>query len=507
MGLKSRSSGAPADATIAETLREEALSADGYASWKRCHALDTRLYTNPQRQALMMPDDLGVFWGANQVGKTVFLVDDAILRLIGRHPLQRHRPPCRVGIGGKSWPQMAATLKALWATVDPRWFRKAIRYEGGQLKGQRYAIYDVVDGPGKGGELCLATNEQGPDVIQGWQVHHWAQDEPLSEAFYGELTPRLFRLHGTLRLGFTPRIGAVGERGEKLGWFWKKVDDGEIGQVTVPLTLDAVTPRGGLLEVPWQSQSDIIKFERTLTGPEREMRMGRSRIPVFTDRFFTCYSDDLIGTSRFREPNWLAVGIDHGSGAGRQRACAVVGVFEPTPEFWVVGEAASDGRTDADKDAADLMAMLHRVTGEKDPRRAIESVNVWIGDRYHAGDYYGGEKSNWLLLCAFCRLLGIAKPSARHQEYVKAVRTLPGTLSKLTTPTKWTGSVFDTGHQLNGLMDKKLMHFNPACTNTLEGIRNWRGREADPEKDACDAWRYASIGLLDSQDALQRAAG
>lgn len=505
MGLQSNSCEKPADIGIVERLHEEALSTADYPLWLRCHELEMRQYTAPQRRALMMASDLGVFWGANQVGKTTYLVDDAILRLIGKHPLQRHNPPCIVGIGGKSWPQMAATLKALWDTVDPRWFKRAIRYEGGQLKGQRYAIFDVVGGPGKGGTLCLATDEQGADVIQGWQVNHWAQDEPLSQAFYGELTPRLFRRNGTLRLGFTNRIGTAGENGEKMLWFWEKVDSREIEEVNVPLTLDAVTVRGGLFEVPWLTQAQIDDFERRCTGPEREMRMGRSRIPVFTDRVFTCFGDNLIDHTGPPAVNALCVGVDHGAGAGRQRACAVAGVIDPWPEVWALGEAASDGRTGPDQDAKDITDMLLRVTGERTATAAIASVDEWIGDRYHAGDAYGGEKSNLLLLNAFCRLLGLAKPSSKQKEYVLAVRALPGSLSRIRVPNKWEGSVFDTARQLNELMDKGRAHFRPDLAATLDGIRHWRGHKNDPEKDACDAWRYASIGVLESR-ALQKAA-
>jgi len=507
MGLKSTSSPPPDPEALAESIHEEALSADSYSLWARAHALDCRLYTAPQRRFFNLPDPLAVLWGANQIGKTLTILDDAILRLLGRHPLQRHRPPCRIGLGGKSWPQMAATMRQLWSTVDPRWFKKAIRYEGGQLKGQRYAIFDVIDGPGKGGELCMATNEQGADVVQGWQVHHWGQDEPLSEQFYGELVPRLLRLDGTLRLGFTPRLGAVGESGEKLNWFWSLVDDGTIAQVNIPLTLEAVTPLGGLLEVPWMTQRQITNFERSLPGPEREMRMGRSRIPVFATRVFTCFSDGLVRAG-LRPPsgNVLGVGIDHGAGAGRQRACAVAGIYEPSPHLYTLGEAASDGRTRADKDAEDIIEMLMRVTGETNAKAAIEAVDLWLGDRYHAGDAIGGEKSNWLLLCAFCRVLGIVKPSAKHQEYVSAVRSLPGKLSRIHVPSKWEGSVWDGARQLNTLLDQERILFSPDVPVTLQGIRSWRGKMADPEKDACDAWRYICVGLVEEQAALQKAA-
>jgi hypothetical protein len=166
----------------------------------------------------------------------------------------------------------------------------------------------------------------------------------------------------------------------------------------------------------------------------------------------------------------------------------------------VIAEVASDGRTTSEDDAKGITEALERA-GE-----SVESVDVWLGDRRHAGDSLGGEKSNWRLLVAFACLRGLCRPGDPPRKQKDAVRALPEPLRKMRVPRKWEGSVFDNARLLNDFMIRRRVHFPKAAATTLQGIRSWRGRQDDPEKDACDAFRYATIGLLESKWLAYRAA-
>ena len=444
---------------------------------ERRRAIDYIRWTDPQRAFLAERAPAAIIWGANQIGKSWVLAADAILFLRGEHPYdQTHRPPVRVLVLGDRWSAMVPLIRRLWSFIDPAQFGGKLRFEGGQIRGQKYAVYRVQSGPGEGSELILATYREGAQRIAGETVHRVITDEPMPDAIYGEIVPRLQRFGGHLRLGFTPTLGTY----EGVQFIWDLVERGLIVEHQVVLTPEAVTPRGGLLEVPLITASQIAETEARYLPMERDMRMGRSRVPLATDRVLSGWGEHLISADGPPLGAVVSVGIDHGSGAGRQRAVVVAihpDLYEP--EVWVLGEVYSDGRTTPKQDAAAIRDMLLEVG------LRLEDVDYWYGDRAHAGDRFGGSKSNGKLLRAFTELLRVGRSQ------------LPAPLRLLRVPTKGPDSVWDGCRALNAIMLSERLHVHPRTVHLQHDIATWRGSTIAPEKDGVDALRYATIPPLD----------
>lgn len=430
-----------------------------------------------------------VFWGANGIGKSLWLAEDCRLFISGQHPDQTHEPPVEYGMFGETWHQLGSTIKYFWERVDRTWFRKALNFTGGQLKGQKYAVYDIIDGPGKGGTVHMGTFSAGARRLAGPRYHRIGTDEPMPTEIFGELWPRLLGRGGHMRIGFTPTLGTA----HKLGHLWSLVDDPDkpwAGEIQVPLTLDAVTPRGMLIEQPWMTQEEIDIFEQGTPKPERLCRMGLSRHPILGDRYFESFGDHLLDEVTAHEiacsgANRMGIGIDHGSKPGAQRAVLVtVGIVGGQPYVWVLDEYKADGRTEIDDDAKGIRDMLRR-WGQK-----LSDVDVWIGDRAHKGDKWGGYKSNRRLLTAFARL---------ERKLAKA---LPKPLKRIRVPRKYHGSVWDGMEVLHRLMvgTTPRIKFHRESTEALQkDLQEWRGSYIDPHKDGIDALRYAVVDMTEAR--------
>ncbi len=172
-------------------------------------------------------------------------------------------------LAGNTWSQLGSTIRYVMTGGLKVWLREGVRYEAGGMKGQRLQVFDIVRGPGAGGELRLGTfkasNLAGPraDVV--------ITDEPLPEAVHDELWPRLLGRNGRMYQAFTPTLGTAA----RVDYLWELVDDASrpwAGELHVPLTLDAVTPPGGLVELPWMTAREIDEFEHGLSRVEADMR-------------------------------------------------------------------------------------------------------------------------------------------------------------------------------------------------------------------------------------------
>ena len=75
------------------------------------------------------------------------------------------------------------------------------------MKGQRLQVFDIIDGPGKGGELRLGTFKA--QNLAGPRANVVITDEPLPEAVHNELWPRLLGRDGRMYQGFTPTLGTA----------------------------------------------------------------------------------------------------------------------------------------------------------------------------------------------------------------------------------------------------------------------------------------------------------
>ncbi len=430
-----------------------------------------------------------IWWGANGIGKSWLLAEWVRRALGGMHPWQQPGPQV-VMLVGQSWKQLSQTLEYLWDIVDKTWFRERIRFEDGALKGQRLSVYDIVGGPGKGGKLWCGTFTAGAKNLAGPRATAIATDEPLPETIHNELMPRLLGRKGRMLQTFTVTLGTS----HKLEYLWDLVDDESkpwIGQIQTILTLDAVTPRGSLVERPWMSAQEIRELEEGVSRKVANMRMGRTRYPLVDGAYFDRWGPHLVKPCDPPAGAILGIGVDHGSKPGAQRAVLVAfaerGLFS---RAWVLDEYKGDGRTESEEDARGILGMLDR------HGIALPDVDRWIGDRSHRGDKRGGKKSNARLQRAIARERGIN--TRRHDWRDK----LPPALRDMRTPRKYDGSHWDGMELLHRLMvgDDPRLTVDPRCEHLIGDFEAWEGATTDPHKDGIDAARYIIVPLVEGEE-------
>ena len=408
--------------------------------------------------------------------------------------------PKSIILAGNTWTQLGSTLRYLWQGMDRRYFRPGIRYEAGGIKGQRLAVFEIIGGPAKGGELRLGTFDAAN--LAGPRADLVVSDEPLPETVYNELLARLLGRNGRMFMGFTTTMKTA----HKLEYLWDLVDDPEkhwVGEVNTLLDIDAVTPRGGLFEQPWMTQAEIDRFIASTSKVISDMRAGRSRYPRSGESYFSLWGPELVsdraeiaqlgGAIPIGTP--VGVGMDHGSKPGAERAVLVaVSGQGLAAHCWVLDEYKSDRRGDEFDDARGVVAMLAR------HGMRIQDVDQWVGDRPHAGDQWGGVKSNRRFLKAMAHVAaGHPRGRSRWME------TLPKAMQQMARPRKFHGSVWDNVDELHRLMVSKgsgthsgpRLTVAPACKHLDEDLQEWQGGKLDPHKDGIDAWRYIAVPMLE----------
>jgi len=443
-------------------------------------------WTNPQRALFDSPYKLTCMWGANGIGKSRGLAELATRAIEGSLHWQRPGPQVVI-LAGNTWSQLGSTIRYMMTGRLKGWLREGVRYEAGGMKGQRLQVFDIVRGPGAGGELRLGTfkaaNLAGPraDVV--------ITDEPLPEAVHNELWPRLLGRNGRMYQGGTPTLGTAA----RVDYLWELVDDASrpwAGELHVPLTLDAVTPRGGLVELPWMTAQEIEEFEHGLSRVEADMRMGRSRTPKRDAAYFSAWRGELVEHRPLEKlAGWrLGIGIDHGSKPGSQRvilaACGGRGLYSAVH---VLGEWIGDGRTNSRDDAQGILDLL-ATHGFR-----LEDVDQWVGDRAHHGDRRGGKKSNTRLKASIAEVLG-------HDTRVRGwTDKLPKPLRFMKTPRKFAQSVWEGAECLHRMMvaDPARFSVDPSCHGLIESLNEWNGSTSptDPWKHAIDALRYIAVPM------------
>ena len=487
------------DAGPEGVIREHERACDvgtGYAEWLRAHRSDTLQHTRPQLEFLTAEEQVALFWGGVRTGKSTVLAEDCARYLRGDHPQQRHTGPTVQLQAGRSWVQMTDYVRTLWQFLDPRDFKARLDLSEGSVKGQRMPILTSIRGPRAGSQVRIGTYEMGALSVQGWTIHRGGLDEPPDQLYYTEVRSRVLTTGGRIRIGFCPTSAHIGQRGTNLDYVWKLVDSGEIRLIHAPLTVENVTPCEGLIRAPLMTAEDIEAFSREIPARDRAMRMGLSRHPDQEGRFFDAWSNELI-VDRGVPPGFsLGVGIDHGSSPGRQRA-TLVATMGTGARAQVHGlrHYRSQGRSDDDADAAGILRMITE-TGHD-----VSDVDFWCGDRAHGGDHLGGKKSNYRLMRAIARQIGV-------DDSLKDWRNkLPAPLRRMWTPTKYDGSVWDDVEVLHRLMVGKRLTLDPSCggDDSLAGdFSGWGGKYTDPKKDGIDSLRYAGVPMI--ADGWRRAA-
>jgi hypothetical protein len=448
--------------------------------------------TDWQRSVIASPHKHTVAWGANGIGKSLVIAEITRRALAGQLHWQRGAGPRTVMLVGNTWQQLGSTLAYLWRFVDKRWFRPGLRFEGGRVMGQRLAVFDIIAGPGRGGELRCGTFRA--ENLAGPRAEVVITDEPLPEDVYNELWPRLLGRAGRLYQTFTPTLGTEAD----LGYLWKLVDDPTVpfcGQIQGELTLDSVTPRrppGSLLpDLPWITTTEIEEQVAGLSAMEADMRLGRSRHPRLDCAYFSAWGPHLVAQTKGSPGARLAVGIDHGSAPGRQRATlSAVSGHGLHARVYALGHYQGDGRTESQDDARGILELL-RAAG-----LSLGDVDLWVGDRAHGGDRRGGYKSNQRLQAAIAEALGY---DTRTPGWMGK---LPKALQYIETPRKYARSHLEGAEVLHRLMVAKRITVDPSCAPLIHDIERWQGDRLAPEKDGIDSLRYGVVGLM--EQALRR---
>ena len=444
-------------------------------------------WTDAQTALFDSPFRTTVWRGANGIGKSWALAE-LTRRAIGGE-LHWQRPgPRTVMLVGNTLAQLGQTLKYLFALMDKRWLGERIRFEAGTVKGQRTRIFDILAGPGKGGMLILGVFNA--ENLAGWRAEVVISDEPIPEKSYNELTARGLGRSGRIYMGFTTTMGTA----HKLAYLWELCDDPLrpwIGELVTELTVDAVTPRGGILELPWMTQAEIDRFEFGVSKLVADMRMGRTRYPQLDTAYFNLWGPHLVSDERPPAGTHVGVGLDHGSKPGAQRAVLVAVLGHGlTSRVWALDEYTGDGRTESEQDAAGILAMIKRNHLE------LSDIDKWVGDRSHGGYGYGGKgkKSNARLRESIARTVGI--DTSRRGWAGK----LPEPLGRFFwTPRKYDGSMWEGMAALHAITaaDPPRLIVNPRCGHLIEDFERWQGSTRDPHKDGLDAFRYITVPMVE----------
>ena len=447
-------------------------------------------WTDPQIRFLESPYKLTVLWGANGIGKSVVMAELTTRLIEGAMPWQRPGPQTVI-LAGNTWTQLGSTIRYAMEGRLKGYLKEGVRYEAGGMKGQRMQVFDIVAGPGRGGELRLGTFTAGARTLAGPRATAVVSDEPLPEKIYNELWPRLLGRGGRMYTGFTPTLGTAHE----LGYLWEKVDDPGMpwaGEIHVPQTLEAVTPRGGLFELPWMTQDEINQFEQGLSRVEADMRMGRTRTPRTDTAYFSAWRGELVVDRQMRDlAGWrVGIGIDHGSSPGSQRAILVaVGGRGLYSQVHVLDEYRGDGRTETADDARSIIAMLER------QGLALADVDQWVGDRAHHGDHRGGKKRNTWLRMSMAQQMGMDTSRRGWSDQ------LPQPLRFMRTPRKYDQSVWEGAEILHRLMvqDPPRFTVSPQCATLIDDLNSWQGSTSatDPWKHGIDALRYIAVPMVE----------
>lgn len=437
--------------------------------------IDYERWTQPQADWEALRGKNIIWRAANQIGKTRGTVKKA-LNFIRRKGSYRHRRPgpVRVLVISVSKEQMEPLHRKFWELLPRDEIEDGVDFiEGYGFRGKPPRI-TFKAGEGKGSLIQFATYRQGGQRIAGGTWDVVILDEPVPEKIFGECQPRV--LHGDpgeIWISFT-----VTPESPSQDYLKAKAEAGEVRELVTDLTVANVTftdGSGALL-----TQAKIEAFGKDLLPLEREMRLKGGWEPVYADRLLTNWGPHCVSKTRLRPAAGalIAVGIDHGAGAGKQAAVLLaihIGDGRAPPRIWILEEYVADGYTTPEMDAKAILAMLARRGWDYD------HVDYWLGDRPTGMNKFEIRKANTELRIQIARLLG---------RQVDALKTI-------FRPYKWSGSVIYGFRLINAVMARKdddgrsqFLVDAQACPKVCEAAQKWRGAPKDKFKDILDALRY-----------------
>lgn len=435
--------------------------------------LDYETDTDAQARWLAFGGKLQLWRAANQVGKSRAQAKKALHMIRRTGPFADRPPgPVRILVISISKEQMEPLHAKFWELlpkdeVDPSVnFRPGFGFVGKPAR----VVFDR--GPGAGSLIMFATYSQGANRIEGGTWDVIILDEPPPEEMWSAVTSRL--LHGRpgeLWITFTAT-----PQSPDLTYLRQKVDAGEVREMQTSLSVDAVTRTDG---VRLLSQAKVDAFVAACLPIERDMRIHGGWDIVQTERYLPGWGSHCIEDTPPPPGATLCVGLDHGTGAGKQ-AAALVAVYQPErelhPRVWVLEEYRADGFSTPEMDAIGILEMLTR------RGFTYDDVDKWWGDRATGMDKHDIAKSNKLIKVELARLMGRRDSDPR--------------MKRIEVPYKRAGSVLWGFRMLNAMMARGATDGNPhfrVASHLTEfplAAGKWRGESKSPLKDILDAVRY-----------------
>lgn len=423
---------------------------------------------------------------ANQVGKTWVIVHEIIDLVRGTDPY-RERPwagPINIILISKSLEQLSqdgGILEKLWEVLPKDEIDPCVRFVRGKgLRGLKYPAIPFVRGPGAGSVIRIRTYEQDPQSLSGSTVHAVYADEPVPQAIYDELWPRVLSQRGWFTVTFTPTLDMPDQR-----WLRKLAEGGDFSEHHVPMTPEAAWAEGYVES--FLPQDAIDEFARGLPEVTRPLRIGASWEAVATDRWLSAFDHRHVREISTAEiaGAWLGVGIDHGLVPGKQRAVLLALLNRKDPQnlrAYYLDEVALPDVTTPAIDAKHILEMLAR------RGLSYRHVDEWVGDRDTGEGRQLKAKNNQELRIQLLFQSGISTKDDAAQL--------------IHTPQKGDGSVVAGLHLMNAMLAEERMFIDPRCTEFIQAVKVFKGDTRDPMKDVLDAGRYILERGVVSRDMI-----
>lgn len=452
--------------------------------------LERHRRTGAQSEFIHDPRRRKLFRAANRVGKTVSLAEELALRVLGEHPHQFHRagPDFKGLVMGVTTRQMVQSglLGWLWHflggdihTGDPGpYIDPQLSYDKTLgITGSRDPSIKIVDGPGAGGIIYLASYAAGSQRIGGISSCCTIADEPPPEGRWTEMLARSLDVNGVIALGFTPTPDSPDVT------YLRKILEEDKGRRWLHLNVH-LTPENTHIEgypFPMQTQARIDEFAADMSGRERRMRLEGWWEPAVDGRMFDNYDENVhrveFGWDSIPAGAKLVVAIDHGTATNKQRL-SLLGFAEersPRPKIWAINEHCFEGQVTAEDVAQGALEMLAEVGA------TYNNVDRWVGDRSARGKN--------------TRASTISNADI-HREFATLLNRKGREVKRIHTVHKGAGSVELSTGKLNGIMARRdrdgSPHFrvHPRCVEMSRGLDRWDGDKHSPLKDILDTLRY-----------------
>jgi len=415
--------------------------------------------------------------GNQAYGKTTAGLAELIWRCTGLHPhVQVPPPPIEAWVLCASWSQSLAIQGKLWDLVPHALLKP----------GQRY---DPVNGFGAhsptlqfacGSLIRVKTTKQRALDLSGATIDIAMFDEPpASQRLYGEVCKRVMARNGIVMLTLTPINAPV-------DWLRAECEAGRVVDLHFPLDPRYLIPEGAntphLLRDGTPCDADWVARIRDETpGHEAPITVDGEWETRVEGRVFRSFRDSGDGAHVTpltpRGDVKLALGIDHGAGAGREVAILIaVDERGEYPEIWVLDEYASNAETTPEQDIRAILAMLRRHGQE------WGDLDYVYGDRPY--DTMTGRKGNLDLENALVRETGCGDRKRLKPRIWSAKRGAESGAGSKAQSVTWV-------HRQ--MLRPGCFRVHPRCKRLIESINKWDYTDASEWKDAIDALRYGLI--------------